>query len=341
MLLALIVVILLGLAAGVLVNVLADDLPLRRRVRTPRYVPDAKKRAIHVMPIDTVQGEVSATAIPGEDLPPTVIPTEPAPQPDSRPDDDDPFYAGIPGRTYDELVAFTRSDDEKRPLGAWSGLAAFLTGQRVSPEGVKLSWRYPLAEILTVFLMAITLLATWDDPDIPLLQLAFYLAYMLIFALITVIDVEHKLILFVVIIPSMALALFDAAITPAQNTPTLQNALYGGALGFGVFFLMYGGGFVFTYVMGMARGQRITEVAFGYGDVMMATLAGLILGWRALIFAMFITVFLGAFGAFLFMTLRTLFGKKYSAFTALPYGPYIVAGTIIMLLFAEEVTSVF
>ncbi|MDX1994839.1 MAG: A24 family peptidase [bacterium] len=233
--------------------------------------------------------------------------------------------------------ATTQLDDEPRPFIAWLGLTAFLFGKRTSPDGVRLNWRYPLTELLTVALMVITVLATQDNPEVTNLQLAFWLGYMALFVLITVIDVEHKLILFVVIIPSWGFALLEAILTPEMAPPSVRDALIGGVAGFVVFFILYNGGFLFTYVMGILRGQKINEVAFGYGDVMMATFSGLILGWQALIFAMFITVFLGAFGALLFLLSRALSGSRYSAFTALPYGPYIVAGTWLMLLFSDEV----
>jgi prepilin signal peptidase PulO-like enzyme (type II secretory pathway) len=87
--------------------------------------------------------------------------------------------------------------------------------------------------------------------------------------------------------------------------------------------------------------RNINEVAFGYGDVLMATLSGLILGPERLFFAMFITVFLGALGALVWLVARRLSGMGYSMFTALPYGPYIVAGTIILLLFSTQVMMFF
>lgn len=290
MLIKLILAALLGLIAGGIVNALADDLPLRRTPRLPRYVPDSKKRAAH---------------------------------------------------SQDENErAVTQQDDEPRPMIAWSGITAFLSGMRTSPGGVRLGWRYPLAECLTIGLMLLCIIATHNRATIDTLQLAFWLAYMGIFALITVIDIEHKLILFVVIIPSSMLAVLDALLATSEP-PLLRDALIGGLAGFIVFFILYNGGFLFTAVMGTLRGERINEVAFGYGDVMMATLSGLILGWQALIFAMFITVFLGAFGAVVYLVSRALMGSRYSAFTALPYGPYIVAGTLIMLLFREAVGSFF
>ncbi|MFW5708778.1 MAG: prepilin peptidase [Chloroflexota bacterium] len=299
MILEIIIAIVLGLVAGGVVNVLADELPLRRPLRTPRYIPDAKRRAIHVPVLDEDGNDVT--------------------------------------------LEFVNKDDPARPPIAWLGITAFLSGNRSGPDGsTRLSWRYPLTEIATVILMITTVLvieALNSSPEVtePVgpLQTIFWLIYMAIFVLITVIDIEHKLILFAVIIPSSFIALADALLT--GYPPALGEALIGGAAGFIVFFILYNGGFLFTYVMGALRGQPITEVALGYGDVMMAMLSGLILGWRLLIFALFITVFLGAFGAIIYLLSRSLLGNRYSAYTALPYGPYIVAGTILMLLFRDPI----
>lgn len=229
-------------------------------------------------------------------------------------------------------------DGTPRPPLAWSGIIAFLTGQRASPGGSKLTWRYPLTETATTALMLLTVIVTHNDPEVSRLQLAFYMAYMAIFVLITVIDLEHRLILFVVIIPSAVLAVLDAILTPVMHRPDLGTALIGGLLGFGVFFLMYLGGILFSYVMAKIQGYELPEVAFGYGDVMLSSLCGLILGWQPLIIAMFITVFLGALGAVAYLTIRSLAGK-YSMFTPLPYGPYIVVGTLLLLLFADGMRS--
>ena len=162
---------------------------------------------------------------------------------------------------------------------------------------------------------------------------------MALFVLITVIDLEHRLILFVVIIPSYVIALLDAVTTSFR--PDLGQALLGAAIGFGFFFVAYLGGFLFTRVMGRMQGREITEVAFGYGDVMLITLSGLILGAGPLLLTMFITVFLGAGGAILYLVVRRMRGKHVSAFTPLPYGQYIVIATVIMLLFSEQMRSAF
>ena len=246
----------------------------------------------------------------------------------------------LPKRRRPQLPRYP--DETPRPPVAWLGITAFLFGKRASPNGAKLSWRYPLTEIATALLMVLVVLVTEDDRGVEstmdTLQFMFWLIYMPIFVLITVIDLEHRLILFVVIIPSAVIALLDAALT--NYGADLGEALIGGLIGFSVFFLLYIGGFLFTYILGKARGQPIDEVAFGYGDVMLITLSGLILGWQPLIVAMFVTVFLGAAGAILYLVVRGLTRRHYSMFTPLPYGPYIVLGTLLMLLFSVEISRV-
>ena len=77
-------------------------------------------------------------------------------------------------------------DGTPRPPIAWLGVTAFLFGKRVSPSGKKLTRRYPLTELFTALLMVLTLFASSDDPKMSTLQLVFWMAYMVIFSLITV-----------------------------------------------------------------------------------------------------------------------------------------------------------
>ena len=228
-----------------------------------------------------------------------------------------------------------------RPPAAWLGLSAFVLGKRQGPpvtltnpaeeasssppRANRLGWRHPLLELATGMAFAGLTLAFADEPAL----WAWYV-YVAILLLITVIDLEHRLILFAVILPSCVFALVVAILAPASGR-TFSEYLLGGAMGFLLFFAMFLGGVAFSTL------TRSSEVAFGFGDVMLATLSGLMLGWRAFIFAALIAVFAGAAGAVLYMVGRTIVGRRYRRFTPLPYGPYIVLGTLVMLLFRQEV----
>lgn len=220
-------------------------------------------------------------------------------------------------------------DGTPRPRSAWLGLLAFLTGRRASPGGAKLSWRHPLTELATAFLC-------WDVAiQRGFTGLSFFwFGVMALLVLITVIDLEHRLILFVTIIPGCIYAIIGAALFAVQIAPLISftDYLWGGAIGFGVFTLLYLGGMLFNSIMTSLRQEEMEEVAFGYGDVMLATLSGLILGWQALIFAIFIAIFAGAAGALIYLVARAFSKGGYEVFTALPYGQYIVFGTIVMML---------
>lgn len=242
---------------------------------------------------------------------------------------------------YETPKHITYSDGTPRPILAWMGILAFITGNRTSPNDKtsRLSWRYPLTEIATALMFIITVwranVIVANGTPVNTLQLIFWLYYAAIFVLITVIDIEHHLILFAVIIPSSIIAILDTLLTPTD--PTFTEALIGGGIGFGVFFLFYVGGFLYVQFSASLRGQSTDEIAFGYGDVMLITLSGLILGWQPLIFAIFITVALGAIGAILFLIGQRLRGGQGGMLTPLPYGPYIVIGTVVMLLFSDVV----
>jgi prepilin signal peptidase PulO-like enzyme (type II secretory pathway) len=243
----------------------------------------------------------------------------------------------------------TYADGTPRPVSAWLGITAFLFGKRLpdTPQpdesrarphrrGDKLSWRYPLTEIATAGLMLLTLHMSSQIAGMNTPQLILYMIYMAIFALITVIDLEHRLILFVVIIPSIVLALLDALLLEASG-PDFTEALIGTALGFGTFFLLYLGGFAFVWFLNRSRENKIEETAFGYGDVMLMAFTGALLGSIKTLFAITYTVIFGAIGALLYLVAKRVLSGRNSAFDAIPYGPYIVAATILMLLYAREV----
>jgi prepilin signal peptidase PulO-like enzyme (type II secretory pathway) len=226
-------------------------------------------------------------------------------------------------------------DGELRPVSAWLGITAFALGRHTSSSGRRLSVRHPLTELATGLLFVIAVLAAVDDREQSVFRLLFWFYYLAALTLITVIDMEHRLILFVTIIPSAIVAVIDAIIEPLG--PNFVDALIGGAVGFGIFYLLYQGGFLFVSVSNQLRERQLNTVAFGYGDVMLMTVVGLMLGWQSLIPAMFITVFLGAAGAIAWLVWSAVARRRQSWATPLPYGPYIVIAAMTMLIFANEV----
>lgn len=222
----------------------------------------------------------------------------------------------------------TYPDGTRRPPLAWLGLLAFLTRQYTAPTGSKLLRRHILVEIgLGVAYAWFVTARPWD------LNLFFQLAFLAFLLLIAVIDIEHKIIPLVVILPACVLALIAAWLVP-EPPPNITNALLGGLVGFAIYFAFFLGGILFSTL------TNTNEVAFGFGDVLLGILSGMILGYMSLLFAVFVTILLGAAGAALYLGSRIITRGRYSLFTALPYGPYIALATALLMFWRIQVVQI-
>ena len=220
-----------------------------------------------------------------------------------------------------------------RPLVAWLGLGAFLFNLRRSPTNEtpgQLGWRYPLTELALAGLLPVT---HFVAVQAPLGQQLLWQAYAVIFALLGIVDIEHRRILSWPLFALSALALFDAAVFP-QPAPDLLSSLAGGVTGGLVFSLVYAGGLI--YRQSLDRGTEI-PTAFGKGDVYLMAIGGLVVGFPNALAAMAAAVFLGGGGAMVWLLAARRRGRGFARFTALPYGPYILAATYAVMLSASGV----
>jgi prepilin signal peptidase PulO-like enzyme (type II secretory pathway) len=207
-----------------------------------------------------------------------------------------------------------------RPPLAWSGLISFLSGNRVCRYcGKPQEWRAPLVEVgLAVGGYLIYQANPSPRIFIPGLIILF------IYLLIIVIDIEHRLILHIVSGPSAIVIFILSFITPYREW---YETIIGGLAGFFSFLLLYFLGQLFTMGMGRIKGSQIDEVAFGFGDVTLAAVIGLTVGWPAVVVALILGIFLAGIFSFLYIFVRMFF-KRYSAFTPIPYGPFITLGCL-------------
>ena len=220
--------------------------------------------------------------------------------------------------------------EEPRPPWAWSGTLAYL---RFKPQcqhcGAPISWRHPLVELGTAGLFAF-LWYRYGQPDLSPLLIP-YSVYSVIFMLVLVIDLEHKLILTVVMIPAWILALLGSLLHPEPRFIWLS--LLGGALGFVMLYLIYLLGIGFVKLMSRARGKPVNAVAFGYGDVRLGAFIGLVVGFPGVLSAIFIAILLGGLAGLLYWFVQAVIRRRYSMFTAIPYGPFLVVGAMWILFF--------
>lgn len=147
-----------------------------------------------------------------------------------------------------------------------------------------------------------------------------------IFILIVVIDVEHKLILHAVsgsaVLMLGMLGIFDPSKGPAKT-------IIGGLVGFGLIFGLFLLGGIIAKWIANRRDQPFDEVVFGFGDVTLAGVVGLAVGWPGVLIALFIGV-LAAGGYALIYILYMFALRRYRAFLAIPYGPFLVLGAWII-----------
>ncbi len=186
--------------------------------------------------------------------------------------------------------------------------------------GRKRGWRTYLTQAI---LLAATVLL-WIHPSS---RLGFWLAYILLIYLgvVFVIDVEHRLILHPVSITGALLGLGIG--TYIHDLPT---TLIGGAVGFAFMLVLYYFGEVFARYMSKRRGETLDEVALGFGDVNLAGVVGLLLGWPLVIFGLLFTLLVGGFFSLIYVVIM-LIRKKYQAFTAIPYAPFLIFSVLYAL----------
>ena len=198
----------------------------------------------------------------------------------------------------------------------WSVIIAWVTGQQPCTHcgKVRPSLRRSVAIELLIPIFFVFLLWQYGVS----LKLGLILLYTAILILITVTDLEHRLIFNLVTIPSILLALAAAFITP---TLTWRSALLGGGVAFAMVYLIWLLG-VLVYGSG----------AFGVGDITLSTFLGLILGFPNILLSLIFGIFLGGFVAVLLVITRRSGRKSF-----IPYGPFLTTTGWIMLVWGTEI----
>ena len=160
------------------------------------------------------------------------------------------------------------------------------------------------------------------------------------FGVITVIDLEHRLILHPTSMVGAVLGLIVGTVIHSRADGLLLGvgkSLLGGLFGFGVMYLLYMLGTLVARYRArrmQASGQALDdEEALGGGDVYLAGVLGLMLGWPFILNALVLGVLLGGLISFLFIALL-LVRRRYSGdalMTFIPYGPYFIIGAFYLL----------
>jgi len=157
------------------------------------------------------------------------------------------------------------------------------------------------------------------------------LLWLIYFGLVVVIDMEYRLILH----PVSLVGAFLGFIFGSLNHGVL-NTLIGGAAGFGIMLIFYYLGELFVRILSKSRGEEISEIALGFGDVNLAGVIGLLLGWPGVGGGIFLALILGGIFSGIYLVVQ-LINKKYQAFQALPYGPFLVLSVVMLFYISQMV----
>lgn len=221
----------------------------------------------------------------------------------------------------------------RRPLRHYSGILAWLTSDPRCPNCRRqIALRYPLVEVFCI-LVSTYLFSRYGLESRFLLQVF----YILLFTLITVIDFEHRYVLNIVMIPAFIISLIEVAVGARI---TLREALVGYAVGQLVVMGIYLAGAGYLWLVNRKRDQPIEEIAFGFGDVTLATYCGLVVGYPDVVYMLILMVFAGGAIAILYAGYRLAVYRKLEAHQPIAYGPAIVLAASALLIWHDQILQI-
>jgi len=176
---------------------------------------------------------------------------------------------------------------------------------RTSPvRSQKPSWLGFAAEIFTALLFV----CLWERCG-PSWRLLLLILECSLFLLIAIIDLKYRLVLNVLIYPAAVLMLLLHAIPPGRDT---LAALLGGAVGLSPFLLV----------------ALVRPGSMGGGDVKLAALIGLTVGFPQVLWALALGILAGGITALL-LVLTPRWGPK----SHIPYAPFLCLGALLALVY--------
>jgi leader peptidase (prepilin peptidase)/N-methyltransferase len=157
------------------------------------------------------------------------------------------------------------------------------------------------------------------------LQITPGLVLLAFFGVVTVIDIEHRVILHPVSIVGALLGLFFGVWKHGWII-----TLLGGAAGYFSMLGLYYFGILVVRLRAKRYSALTEQEALGFGDVNLGGVIGLMLGWPAVWLGLFIGILTAGVVSF-FYILVMLFKQRYNANLAIPYGPFLIFGAVVIM----------
>ncbi|MBI4778591.1 prepilin peptidase [Candidatus Desantisbacteria bacterium] len=208
------------------------------------------------------------------------------------------------------------------PIKPWENipiLSYILLKGRCSRCKEKISGRYILVEFICGLLYLGLFLRFGLGTDFFV-----FLFFVSVLVIITFIDFEHFLILDKITYPSMIIGLIACLIKK-----NLIDSMIGLLVGAGIIFLIV---IVSAIILKMINHPCKDEGGMGFGDVKLAGVMGVFLGWKFVLVAMFLACL---FGSIVGMVLILSGLKKRTDY--IPFGPYLALGSLAVVLWGEEI----
>jgi prepilin signal peptidase PulO-like enzyme (type II secretory pathway) len=162
----------------------------------------------------------------------------------------------------------------------------------------------------------------------PTLQLLTTALYASLFLVIGMIDLEHRLILNKITLPSaLTVLLIDFFVPPPGITEisSTWNGILSGVIGAVI-------GLTFLLIIYLVSFAIYKQEAMGLGDVKLAALIGLVVGSRLVLFSLLMGALLGGLVASGLLLFR-IKGRK----ETIPFGSFLSLATIISLFWGNQI----
>ncbi|MBC7249959.1 MAG: prepilin peptidase [Anaerolineae bacterium] len=194
---------------------------------------------------------------------------------------------------------------------SWVTVIGYLVG-RTRCRHCAAPW--PLRHVLVELVTSVSFAFLWRryGPTAQLLPASFYIC---VFLLITVTDLEHRLVLNVVVLPAILFALACSPLFPGLGW---KSSLLGGIVGFALFYLI----------------ARLYPGGMGWGDVKLAAFVGVTSGFPEVIVALVVGILVGGIVALLL-----LFTRRAGLKSGIPYGPFLVVGGLVGFFYGPEIVA--
>jgi len=187
----------------------------------------------------------------------------------------------------------------------------------------KISPQYPVVEVLTATLFSLLYLIYGYHIG--------YMIFLMLFAsiliVVTFIDLEHKIIPDVIVLPGMFAGILiniTGSLLRHDNPFISWSDCMLGILAGGL--PLYLVGLIGTLITG--------REAMGGGDVKLMAMVGAFIGWKLVLLALFLGVLLGAV---IGVVIKAM--SKNQGLTEIPFGPMLSAGSLIAALYGEKIIS--